>query len=105
MKKQALIADLVKDVIKKLGPDERPGEEQIKSEWEKAVGKAASKHARPVSFRKSTLLVNVDASGWLYDLTTKKKEILKKLDLRFKGRKPKDIRFRIGDVNPAPSKR
>jgi predicted nucleic acid-binding Zn ribbon protein len=47
------------------------------------------------------LAVNCDASAWLYELSTKKREILKGLAGHFKGRRLKDIRFRIGQVKIA----
>jgi predicted nucleic acid-binding Zn ribbon protein len=98
MKKQKSIGDLIKDVIKDLGKTSRLSEEDMMGAWKDAAGEAAARHTRPVSFRKSSLIVNVDGSSWLYELTLKKKEILKKLEGRLKGKKLKDIRFRIGDT-------
>jgi hypothetical protein len=40
----------------------------------------------------------VDRSGWLYELATKKREILERLAARFGGKKLRDIRFRIGEI-------
>ena len=89
---------LLKDAIKDLSGKERFGEEEIAGAWEAAVGAAAAKHSRPVSFKKATVTVNVDRSGWLYELTVQKKEILKKLEERLQGKKIKDIRLRIGEI-------
>ena len=72
------LGGLVKNVIKKIGKG-RFTEEEIASVWAHAAGRKAAGHTRPISFRKSVLLVNVDSSSWLYELTTRKKEILKKL--------------------------
>jgi len=92
------LGDLVGKVIKKLGPDGRISEEEMADAWEDVIGKAASTHARPVSLAKGTLTVNVDASSWLYELTLKKRDIMKKLAGRLKGKSLKDIRFRIGEL-------
>lgn len=89
---------LLKNVIKDLSGKERFGEEEIVEAWEAAVGKAAAKHSKPVSFKKATIVVSVDRSGWLYELTVRKKEILGKLEERLKGKKIKDIRLRIGEI-------
>jgi predicted nucleic acid-binding Zn ribbon protein len=89
---------VLKDVIKDLSGKERFGEEEIAGAWEAAVGAAAAKHSRPVSFKKATVTVNVDRSGWLYELTVQKKEILKKLEERLGAKKIKDIRLRIGEI-------
>ena len=89
---------LLRDAIKDLSGKERFGEEEIIGAWEAAVGKAAARHSKPVSFKKATIVVNVDRSGWLYELTVQKKEILKKLEERLQGKKIKDIRLRIGEI-------
>lgn len=92
------LESILKDVIKDLGR-KRPGEEEIGEAWARACGEAAAKHSRPVSFKKSVLVVNVDGSSWLYELTTMKRGILAKLDRDLKGKKKvKDIRFRIGSI-------
>lgn len=91
---------IVRDVLKKMGV-KRPGEEEVGDAWAKAVGDAAAKHSRPVSLRKSVLTVHVDGSGWLYELTTRKREILAGLAQDLTGRKKiKDVRLRIGDIAP-----
>lgn len=92
------LEDLIKNVIKGMGGKTRLGEEEILKAWEGAAGVRASKHSRPKSFKGAVLIVNVDGSGWLYELTIGKKEILKQLGERLKGKKIKDIRFRIGEI-------
>lgn len=95
------LTDIVKKVIKGLGGQARPTEEEIRLAWQEAVGDEAAKHSRPVSFKKASIFVNVDRSSWLYELTTRKKQILEKLEARLKGKMFKDIRFRIGEITAA----
>lgn len=89
---------LLKKVIKKIGGPKHLTEEDMCRAWEESVGAAAARHSRPTSFKKSSLIVNVDGSSWLYELTTKKREILAKVQTSFEGKKIKDIRFRVGEV-------
>lgn len=49
------------------------------------------RHAKCSTLHRGILTVNVDSSVWLYQLSLKKEEFLKKLSLT-------DIRFRIGEV-------
>lgn len=99
MDKKALpLNGLVKKAIKDLGGRKHIKEEEIFNAWEEAAGNKASRHSSPVSFKSGLLVVNVDASAWLYELTLNKKEILEKLAGRLKGKKIKDIRFRIGEA-------
>ncbi len=92
------LSDLVKKVVKGLKGKGLLTQEEMREAWQEAVGPDAARHSAPVAFKKSSVFVNVDRSSWLYELTTKKKEILKKLEERLKEKKFTDIRFRIGDI-------
>lgn len=96
------IGDIVGRVIKTLGGKGRLTAEEMARTWQDAVGEDAARHSRPVSFRRTSIIVNVDRSSWLYELTTRKREIVEKLKLNLGGRKIRDIRFRIGDVSVPP---
>lgn len=93
--------DLIGSVIKSLTGKERLSAEEIGAAWQEAVGQAAAKHSRPVSFKKESLVVNIESSSWLYELTVRKKEILKTLERELKPKKIKELRFRIGDIKEA----
>lgn len=97
------LEEILKKVVEKMGK-KRPSEEEIADAWVDAAGNAAARHSRPVLLKKSVLVVNVDGSGWLYELSTAKPEILKKLGASVKKKKIKDIRFRIGDIAPPKEK-
>jgi len=92
---------LVGKVIDGLCGAERFGEEEIALAWKEAAGDKAARNSKPVSFKKAGLVVNVANSSWLYELTVCKKEILKKLETVLKGKKIKELRFRIGDIKEA----
>jgi predicted nucleic acid-binding Zn ribbon protein len=98
-KRKDLIGAIVDKVIKKLGPSKRLSEEEMTEAWKMAAGEAAATHSRPVGFRRSSMIVNVDESGWLYELTLDKRGIITRLKDSLKDRKLKDIRFRIGEVS------
>ena len=99
MKKESTpIQGILKKLLKKLGGKDALTEEDIVAAWSDVVGVQAAGHSRPVSFRRSRLVVNVDGSSWLYELTTKKRDIIAELEGRLKGRRLKDIRLRIGEV-------
>lgn len=89
---------LVNKVIEELSGKERLGEEEIEAAWRRAAGEAAARHSKPVSFKKASLIVSVASSSWLYELTVRKKEIVKMLEAELKGKKIKELRFRIGDI-------
>ena len=92
------LEDLVKSIIGNFAGKEKLTEEEIRSAWGLVVGEQAAKHSRPRSFAESRLIVHVDDSSWLYELTTRKKYILNNLSSELKGKKLKDITFRIGEL-------
>ena len=94
---EAILRKVLSALKKKKG---KCGEEEIRKAWTSAVGKKASQHTRPVGLKASQLIVNVDGSGWLYELTLKKKDIVKKLGEKLKTKRIKEIRLRIGEINP-----
>lgn len=98
---QSPLGGVLKDIINTLGSGGRFTVEDVTALWGEVVGKAASKHSRPVSLKRGQLTVNVDGSSWLYELSTKKRELLKGLSGGVKGKKIKDVRLRIGDIKRA----
>jgi predicted nucleic acid-binding Zn ribbon protein len=96
-RKSSSIEEVIKDVIGKMRSS-GPSEEEVVVLWKEIVGEGAGRHSKPASLKKTFLTVNVDDSGWLYELSTRKKEIIKKMEGRLGGKKVKDIRFRIGEI-------
>ena len=91
-------SQLIVHVIDGLAGKERLGEEEIEDAWREAAGEAAAKHSKPVSFKKAVLAVNVANSSLLYELSVRKKDLLESLSARLKGKKVREIRFRIGEI-------
>ncbi len=91
-------SQLIGKVIEARSGKERLGEEGIEGAWRRAAGESAARQSRPVSFKKSVLIVNVASSSWLYELTMKKGDIVKALEAELRGKKVKELRFRIGDI-------
>ena len=96
--KEISIDNIVKNVIKDLTGKGRLSQEEVHGAWEAAAGDRAARHTKPVSIKKSVLTINVDNSGWLYELTIKKKSLLKKFEGKLRGKDLKGIRFRIGEI-------
>ena len=95
--KAGSLGSILKGVISGLSK-KKLAEDRLRRAWRSAVGKKGASHTRLAAVRKSKLIVNVNDSGWLYELTLKKKKLIKKLEEKIEGKKIKDIRFRIGDI-------
>ncbi len=69
----------------------------VRDAWGEAANQQAKEHTQLVSYKNSILVVVVENSSLLYKLTLEKREMLKRFNACYKGRKKaKDIRFRIG---------
>ena len=89
---------VLKNIISSLGGKGKFTEEDLVAAWEVAVGERAASHSRPMALIGSRVVINVDDSGWLYELTIQKKELLKKLSEELKTKRVKDMTFRIGEI-------
>lgn len=92
------LENILKNIIGGIGAKGALTQEDVEKAWEEVVGKKAAAHSRPRSLRGSRLVINVDDSSWLYELTVRKKEILRKLSAELKTKKLTDITLRIGDL-------
>jgi len=92
------LRSLVKKVLARVKRKGRFTEEELAAAWHDAAGKSASAHSRPVTYRWGQIVVKVDDSGWLYELTTKRRELLAQVQKSLKSDKIKSIRFRIGEI-------
>ena len=97
-KQTKTIENILKDVISKLSGKNRITAEEMARVWRAAAGDKAAAHTKPVSIKKAILTVNVDDSGWLYELTIKKKELLKKMEGKTGSKHLKGLKFRIGEI-------
>ena len=90
-------SQLVPQVMKKLGLEQRLRESQVFFLWPEIVGAEVARHAQPVSLRHGLLDVTVDHPVWLQELSRYYKPLmLQKVQERVGKKTVRDIRFRIG---------
>ena len=97
-KKPERIDSVVKSIIQKLDKQSNPTSDDMENIWKKVAGKKAFPHTKPASLRKKRLVINVDGSTWLYELTLRKDELLTGLKKRLGEDKIKELQFRIGEL-------
>ncbi len=93
----ARIDGIIKTVLKKIDSPSKKKGEAIEKIWGEIAGAGASGHSKPVSLRKKKLTVHVDDSGWLYELSLRKKELLHKLQSVLGDDVVTELRLRIGE--------
>ena len=97
--KPSPIGDILKDVFADLETKKNVYREDIESFWKEIAGDDAFKHSKPLTIRKAVLTVQVDSSGWMQELSMRKRNILKGLKRRLGKDKISEIHFKIGELN------
>ncbi len=85
-------------ILKARGMQSRLYEYRIFSEWERTVGKAIARHARPSALRGSKLMLVVDSPAWMQQLSLMKPEIKEKLNAGLGRESIREITLRLGEV-------
>ncbi|KPJ76815.1 MAG: hypothetical protein AMJ54_10255 [Deltaproteobacteria bacterium SG8_13] len=71
---------------------------QVWELWEKAVGEIIAENARPAAFKGKILLVHVNSSPWLHQLSFLKKDILARINRELGQDLVEEIKFKIGSI-------
>lgn len=79
-KKPQLLSELLPEVLDELKLSDKIIEQKAILLWRRAVGNEIKKHTKPYSIENGVLVVLVDNSAWMNELTFLKTEILKKLN-------------------------
>src|SRR5205814_9612054 len=90
-------ADILPNLMQRLGLRERLHETEVAEAWSKIVGEFIAAHSAPVALRDGILYVRVLQPALHYDLEQlAKMDILRKLKQRFGPKIIRDVRFRVG---------
>ena len=90
-------SQLVPQVMKKLGLEQRLRESQVFFQWPEIVGNVNARHAQPVCLRNGVLIVVCDHPGWNEELSRYHKPlILQKVQALVGKKTVRDILFRVG---------
>ena len=91
------MSQVVPEVMKRLGLQQRLQQSQIFYLWREIVGADIADHAQPVSLRNGVLVVTVDHPIWLQELSRyHKKLLLEKISQRVGRNAVRNLVFRIG---------
>jgi len=95
----ARAGDLVENLLKGLGLDDRVHQYRALIIWEEAVGPQIAARTRPVRIREGVLEVNVDQPAWMQQLHLMKPKILARLNAELGKATIKDLYLKRGKVN------
>ncbi len=92
-------------ILKARGMQGRLHEYRIFSDWDRTVGPAIARHARPLSLRGSKLTLIVDSPAWMQQLSLMKPEIRDKLNAGLGRESIREITLRLGEITAPESEK
>lgn len=95
------IESVLAGLVEKLQGGGRPSQEEIASVWRRLVGEEAAQHSWPRRLAQQRLIVEVENSGWMYALGTKKAQLLEGLVELMGAGRVRQLSFRIGEGKDA----
>jgi predicted nucleic acid-binding Zn ribbon protein len=89
------IGELLPNVLKGLGLEQKLEEVRLRDEWRDVVGEAIGGRSRPLKIRGNTLIVEVVNSTWMNEIQFHRGEIIRKVNRGFPGLKIEEIRLQL----------
>jgi predicted nucleic acid-binding Zn ribbon protein len=94
------IADTLSGLMARRGYAQEHSSEERDAAWRTAAGEAFARYSRPANLRRGVLEVTVANSAVMQELTFRKKQLLKELLQALPHLKIRDLRFRVGALEP-----
>ena len=85
-------------ILKAHGMQSRLYEYRIFSQWDRLVGPAIGRHARPLALRGNKLTLVVDSPAWMQQLSLMKPEIRDKLNAALGRESIREITLKLGEI-------
>ncbi len=98
---EALFGNVLPQVMKKLGLEQRFWEQSLINEWEHLVGPQVAKYSRPGRLDRKVLHIFVTHPAWLSELSRYgQKQLLANLQARFGADRIKSVRLQLDPDQP-----
>lgn len=90
--------DIIPAVLERAGVEEGFRRHKALLHWDDVVGDKIARKARPRELQGKTLIVNVESSAWVHELTYLKSDIIRELNRRVGGGAIDKLVFLIGEI-------
>ena len=96
------IGELLPTVLSELGLTPTSHAFRVLQVWDRALGAELAPYCRLEGIRHGTLLARVPDSAWMQRLQLEKPQILERLEALLGEPAARDLRFRVGPLEPGP---
>ena len=101
-KKWVSIGDALGNAAKRAGIAKKMRQFEVWNRWDKIAGPLIAAHAKPSRWQGDSLVLAVEHSSWMQELSYLKSELLEKIQNQIPYIAIKDLRFEIGKIAKAP---
>lgn len=91
-------ADLLPQVVARLGGTERSLEQRVFMAYDKAAGAHLARHSRAERLKDGTLIVRLESSALAQELSLLKRTLMERMAAELQEAVVKDIRTRVGPL-------
>ena len=98
VKEPSSAADLIPQVVARLGGEERALEQRVYSAYVDSVGTTFATRSRPERIRNGTLFIRVESSALAHELTLLREELLKRMAVILGDGVITALRTRVGPL-------
>ncbi|MBI5197807.1 MAG: DUF721 domain-containing protein [Nitrospirae bacterium] len=97
------VSGLLRNILRQYGLEGKLREYQLAQRWEEIVGQTIAGHTYPEAIRFKKLILRVDSSVWMQQLSFFKKDLVEKVNNAFESPLIQDIQLRIGTIGDRPT--
>lgn len=94
------LSSVVEAVLQNLQSQKKPMEE-VQKLWVRLAGRDAAEHSWPRRLAQGRLIVEVENSGWMHELGTRRQELLEDLIEWMGAGRVRELQFRMGERQDA----
>jgi predicted nucleic acid-binding Zn ribbon protein len=92
------VSGILNQIIRQYGLEGKFREYRLAQQWEEIVGETIAGHSRPEAIRFRKLILRVDSSVWIQQLSFFKKEMIEKANNALGGRVIDEVQLRVGPM-------
>ncbi len=98
MRKEEIFKETVNRVMGSLNKKLTDKHKSISEAWNKTIDENIKKHTKIENVKDDILYIKAESPAWIYEIKSKKKEIIEKINQSYAKEVLKDMKIKLGDI-------
>ena len=98
MRKEDIFKETIDKVMSGLNERLTNKNKSINKAWSETIDKNIKKHTKVAEVKDKVLYIKAESPAWIYEIKSKKKEIIEKINHFHTKEVLKDIKIKLGDI-------